>query len=112
MACVEEGILVVGLGCLDCLVKQCLDIGWKSILQRIEIVWEIALVEVEVGKRRANALQLLTDAAYGFHVHLKLDAETFCKQVDQFNCRCCRAAAEIPDVGIHDVDAMKHCHNY
>ena len=110
VAVVEQSGFVAFLGGLDGVVEVGVDFGGEFVLERVEIARHLVLVEVELSQRFASFEQLHADLAHSFHVGAEFDAELLAEDVDQLDGGSSGAAAEPPDVGVEDVNAVDDGH--
>ena len=109
MAGIKQSLLVICLCTLYCLVEEGIDLGWKCILQRVEVVGEV-LHEVEVVKLLAYFLQLCANLAHSLHVCLHFHSELLAEHIDKLKCRCSRAATEIPYISVENIHSVDNRH--
>ena len=110
VASIEQCSLVVGFGFCDCLVEEGVDIGGKSVFERVEVDGEGVFLEVESGKLLAHILEESADFAHSFHVHFNFYAEFLGKDIHEFDSRSCRATAKIPYISVEDIHTVENCH--
>ena len=106
----EQLILVAGFGGSDGFVEEGVHLCGEGVLERIELLGEFVLVEVEIGKVATDAFEAFADFADLLHVDINLDAEFLTEYVNKLDGGSGRPFAEPPDVGVEDVDSVEDGH--
>ena len=106
VAGVEQGLFVAGLGGLDGAIELGVDVGGHGGIPLVEVVGPVVAVEVELAEGLAGVDQFLADLGDCLHVDVELDAELLAEDPDELDGGSGGTAAEPPDVGVDDVDAL------
>lgn len=106
VAGVEQRLFVVRLRCFDRTVEFGVDLLRKFVGERIErLRHRLLFAEDRNFELFADLLELGVDLGNGFHVDTRVDPQFLAEDVDQLDSRRSRTAAEVPAVGIDDIDS-------
>ena len=103
---VEQRLFVVRLRCFDRTVEFGVDLLRKFVGERVErLRHRLLFAEDRNFELFADLLELGVDFGNGLHIDSRIDPQFLAEDVDQLDSRRSRTAAEVPAVGIDDIDS-------